>query len=199
MNNIIQGNAPPNTGILVTGNNNVVTLNTISMCGICIDVQGPSSGNMIKLNTINFPNIGIQVGFGAGPNNGIYWNNVWASPEFWDIGPPGPPNFFDDTSLPGGPGFSKGNFWAIGPPGPIPGPGGNFWTDFFPQLVPVVQLKGDLNVDGLVDIIDIVIVAARFSSVWCQNGWDPRADVNGDGIVDIFDLVSLAANFGASY
>jgi len=200
MNNIITGAAPPNTGILVQGTNNIVTLNTISTCGICIDVTALSTNNIVKLNTINFPNfIGIQISGGAGPNNAMYWNNIWASPEFWDLTPGSPPNFFDDTFTPGGPGFSKGNFWAIGPPGPIPGPGGNGWFDFFSQLAPISQIQGDVNVDGRVNIFDIVTVAIKFNQIWCQLGWDPRADPNGDGIVDIFDIVQLAVNFGATY
>lgn len=204
MNNIIQGVAPPNIGIVVTGTNNIVTLNTISFCGICIDVQGPSTGNIVKLNTINLPNIfGIQVSLGAGPNNGMYWNNVFATPEFWDLTPGSPPNFFDDTTLPGGPGFLKGNYWGITlpppPPVPIPGPGTNGWFDNFPLPAAIAQLAGDINVDGRVNIKDIVLVAIHFTQVWCTNNWDPRADVNGDGIINILDIVRLAVNYGRTY
>jgi len=208
MSNTIQGAAPPNTGILIQGTSNIVTLNTISSCGWCIDVTGPSTSNIVKLNTINIPNNwGIQVSGMAGPNNAIYWNNVWTlAPltEFYDATPGSPPNWFDDTSAPGGPGFTKGNYWGTTMPPPmmpfpIPGPGMNGWFDLFPQPIPIARLPGDIDVTGIVDIFDIVIVGKSFGRVWCQLGWDPRADLNGDGLVDIMDIVRIALNFSAHY
>lgn len=54
----------------------------------------------------------------------------------------------------------------------------------------------DLNKDGHVDIIDVVIVTSAFGKEEGDPGWDPRADVNGDGLVDIFDVVLIAIHFG---
>lgn len=48
----------------------------------------------------------------------------------------------------------------------------------------------DVNADGVVNILDLVFVAARFGEV------DPKADVNGDGTVNILDLTLVAQNFG---
>lgn len=70
------------------------------------------------------------------------------------------------------------------------------------QICPFYDLwkgfTGDLNRDLLVDIFDLVIVAAQFG-----RPVDPplpiddlRADVNKDGIVDIFDIVIPASQFG---
>jgi hypothetical protein len=214
MNNTITGMSPGNTGILIQGANNIVTLNTISTCGICINIANPGTNNIIKLNTINLPNYwGIMVGTmmgppPAGPNNAMYWNNVWTlipPQEFWDATPGSPPNWFDDTSAPGGPAFMKGNYWGTAPPPPpappfpIPGPGMNNWWDFFPQPAPIAQLNGDLDVNGVVNIFDIVLVAIHFGQVWCTRGWDPRADIYGDGQINIFDIVVIALNFGAHY
>ena len=47
----------------------------------------------------------------------------------------------------------------------------------------------DVNADGVVDILDLVFVAARLGEM------DSEADVNGDGIVNILDLVLVAHNF----
>jgi hypothetical protein len=54
-------------------------------------------------------------------------------------------------------------------------------------------IPGDLNLDGTVDIFDLVLVAQNFGMT---SGFDSRADANSDGHVDIFDLVIVAQNFG---
>ena len=46
----------------------------------------------------------------------------------------------------------------------------------------------DVNADGVVDILDLTFVAARFGEM------DSEADVTGDGIVNILDLVRIAQN-----
>jgi YVTN family beta-propeller protein len=51
-------------------------------------------------------------------------------------------------------------------------------------------LKGDLNGDKVINILDLALVAARYGSD------DPSTDLNADGRVDILDLVIIAANFG---
>ena len=56
---------------------------------------------------------------------------------------------------------------------------------------PVEEIVGDINRDGVVDILDLTIVGARFG----QRGQN-RADLNGDGLVDIVDLVLVASEFG---
>lgn len=62
-----------------------------------------------------------------------------------------------------------------------------FWTTFghdfpFPE---------DVNADGIVNIQDLVQVAAAF-----ENGADPNTDVNSDTKIDILDLVRVASAFG---
>ncbi len=56
-----------------------------------------------------------------------------------------------------------------------------------------IQLKGDVNSDGTVDIADLVLVASNLDKTG-QNA----ADVNGDGTVDIADLVLVAGALGNS-
>ena len=46
----------------------------------------------------------------------------------------------------------------------------------------------DVNADGVVNILDLTFVAARFGEM------DAEADVTGDGIVNILDLVRIAQN-----
>ena len=55
------------------------------------------------------------------------------------------------------------------------------------------MLTGDLNGDGTVNILDLVLVASQFG----ETG-ETAADLNGDGSVDIFDLVLVANAFSAA-
>ena len=55
---------------------------------------------------------------------------------------------------------------------------------------PEEETVGDINRDGVVDILDLTIVSARFGDTG-QNS----ADLNGDGLVDIVDLVLVAGAF----
>jgi hypothetical protein len=48
---------------------------------------------------------------------------------------------------------------------------------------------GDVTSDNIIDIFDLVYVAARYDSS------DPAADVNADGLVDVFDLVIVGSNY----
>ncbi len=58
----------------------------------------------------------------------------------------------------------------------------------FPDVMVATGIVGDLNGDGMVNIQDIVLIAASFGEAG-ENG----ADLNGDGEVNIQDLV-MAAN-----
>ncbi len=54
-------------------------------------------------------------------------------------------------------------------------------------------LAADVNQDGMVDILDLTLVAKNFRVFPITN---PRTDVNGDGDVNILDLVLVAQYFG---
>ena len=56
---------------------------------------------------------------------------------------------------------------------------------------PAEAISGDINRDGVVNILDLTIVGARFG----QRGPN-SADLNGDRLVDIVDLVLVANAFG---
>lgn len=66
--------------------------------------------------------------------------------------------------------------------------------------VPINALRlSDINVDRIIDIFDISIVAVAFSAEKGGPRWNPDADRNMDGVVDIFDLVMVALNYGSYY
>ncbi|MFQ5999317.1 MAG: right-handed parallel beta-helix repeat-containing protein [Candidatus Bathyarchaeia archaeon] len=65
--------------------------------------------------------------------------------------------------------------------------------------------REDINDDGAIDIVDIVLAITAFGSAPVDDpntplneakNWNPAADVNQDGIVDIVDLVMIAIYFG---
>jgi hypothetical protein len=58
-----------------------------------------------------------------------------------------------------------------------------------------ITIAGDMNRDGKVDLIDLVILAQAYLSKTGGPRWDPRADANRDGAVDLLDLVILAQNY----
>ncbi|MGA3193022.1 MAG: cohesin domain-containing protein [Candidatus Bathyarchaeia archaeon] len=60
----------------------------------------------------------------------------------------------------------------------------------------VVAIPGDLNADGIVNILDAVLLSNAFFSVPGTSNWNANADINGDNVVNILDAIALANNFG---
>ena len=55
------------------------------------------------------------------------------------------------------------------------------------------RIAADVNSDGVVNIIDLTLVAANFGKTA-----ETTADVNGDGVVNIIDLTLVAGAFGTT-
>ena len=70
------------------------------------------------------------------------------------------------------------------------GPGASLVTVAQVQAIGVAA--ANVNHDGVVNILDLVLVASNFG----QTGRNLQGDVNRDGIIDIFDLVRIAKYFG---
>jgi hypothetical protein len=61
---------------------------------------------------------------------------------------------------------------------------------------------GDINGDGIVDILDAITLAGIYGKMQCQTGWNPDANLNGTPdpvsgkqVIDILDAITLANNF----
>jgi hypothetical protein len=58
------------------------------------------------------------------------------------------------------------------------------------RLVPGNELPGDVNGDGVVDVVDLVMVISAWGTA------DAAADVDQDGVVGVADLVAVITNWG---
>jgi hypothetical protein len=58
-----------------------------------------------------------------------------------------------------------------------------------------VPCPGDVNGDGLVTLIDLLLVVRAFHSTPGDSTWNQRADINGDGRVDMLDLLMVVRSF----
>lgn len=69
-------------------------------------------------------------------------------------------------------------------------------TFFFDLVFEATKyLMGDLNKDGVVDILDLIIISKSFESTPSSPNWNPEADLNNDDIVNILDIVIVASNY----
>ena len=62
--------------------------------------------------------------------------------------------------------------------------------------VEVVSYPWDVNNDGIVNVLDMIIIAHHWMETPASPHWDPRADVNNDGIVNVLDLILVGQHFG---
>ncbi len=69
----------------------------------------------------------------------------------------------------------------------------NFLTDGTVQI----RFPGDVNADGIVNIIDLATVGAAFGTTNGNPGYKPEADINNDAQVNIIDLSIVGSHFGA--
>lgn len=61
-------------------------------------------------------------------------------------------------------------------------------------ILTIVQLTGDVNTDGKVDVQDLVIAGQHFGETTTQPY--PIYDLNKDGVVNILDLIIVGQNYG---
>jgi hypothetical protein len=60
--------------------------------------------------------------------------------------------------------------------------------------------QGDVNDDGIVDIVDVVQAAAGYLSTEGELAWNQFADLAPPfGLIDIYDLVTISSHYGKTY
>jgi hypothetical protein len=58
------------------------------------------------------------------------------------------------------------------------------------------RLTGDINLDGVVDMLDIGDVVTKYGMTPSSPNWDARMDINADLRVDLRDIGIVCINFG---
>jgi hypothetical protein len=59
------------------------------------------------------------------------------------------------------------------------------------------QIRGDVNGDGTVNILDVILMASTYGSKEGDSNWNAKADIAAPtGIVDMLDLVTCVSNYG---
>lgn len=93
-------------------------------------------------------------------------------------------------------GFALGNYTISAIATPVPGETDTTDNIYIDGWV-TITILGDLNLDGVVNILDVVYVAIRFGTIRGDPIYHPNADINYDGVIDLVDLMILGSNYGA--
>jgi hypothetical protein len=65
----------------------------------------------------------------------------------------------------------------------------------FNVLMVKAAVPGDVNNDGVVNILDVTLAANAFGSKTGDPKYNPAADVNSDGRINILDLMFIILHF----
>jgi parallel beta-helix repeat protein len=203
-NNVFMGNQEDGIGLLAFPTNNSIFGNTIKGNGKGIETYNVSSSNAVFNNNITDNG---EAGLWLERTSGIciYHNNfsnntrqIFSNDStcVWDDGYPSGGNYWSDYN--GTDQYAGSNQNQIGADGigDIPYMLDANNTDRYPLMTPWIQLPGDANSDGIVDIYDAIILANAFNSELGDSNWNSVADINGDNTVDIYDAITLANNYG---
>jgi parallel beta-helix repeat protein len=185
--------------------NNTISDNTVGgckwWCGIVL--CGRSSNNTVIRNTIRDNRNGLGI---TGENNLIIHNNFINNQNQTRM-IESHYNAWNNTY--------EGNYWSdytgtdvySGPYQNITGSDGIGDTpyviddnniDHHPLMLPWGSelLQTDLNHDGIVNILDISIIAIAFGSTPGDPHWNETADLNNDQLINILDISMVAKDYG---
>lgn len=195
--------------------NNTIVYNTITdetlrdgFAGAVTMAQS-AHGNLFVANNLTHNEVAIWYAtLAADPSNNIFYHNNFINNSLniqfsSDI----VPNAYDDGYPVGG------NFWSAytgndtlsGPNQNQPGSDGfgdtpyiifENLTDGYPLMRPYAPPRGDVNLDGVVNIMDASRLATAYGSHLGSANWNDLADIIPDGSINIYDAIGLGANFG---
>jgi hypothetical protein len=71
--------------------------------------------------------------------------------------------------------------------------GNNIFVDSWVKI----KMIGDVNGDGVIDILDIVLASTAYASHEGDPNWNPEADVAPPwGVINILDIVTISSRYG---
>jgi parallel beta-helix repeat protein len=215
--NKVSGGTRGLAGIALSGaTRNTIRRNKVAnntfLIGAGVYLEWFSNDNNILQNTVSDNYYGICIGYWGlygqkdqSNNNTIYHNNFIKntkqalsldSVNIWDNGYPSGGNHWSDytgVDFYSGPRQNETGSDGLGDT-PYTIDGNN--VDRYPFVQVYVPVLGDLNHDGIVNILDAVRIASVFGCYPGHPLWNSDADLNQDGIVNILDIIILAGNFG---
>jgi nitrous oxidase accessory protein NosD len=175
-----------------------------------------SPDNVVVGNRLTGNDVGVDVFAADSIDNSIYHNsfvgnviqagvyssyNSWYSGyPSWDSGYPSGGNYWSDyngSDLYGGPYQNVTGSDGIGDAPYIIN--ALISTDHYPLMSPVKKIVGDVNMDGVVDGRDLIVVSRAFAATPACTNWNQLADLNGDGKIDGQDMIIVARHFGQHY
>jgi hypothetical protein len=63
----------------------------------------------------------------------------------------------------------------------------------------MIKMLGDVNGDGVINILDVTLIGAAYGSRPGMKNWNPEADLLNNGFVSILDMVTCTSKYGVSY
>jgi len=64
------------------------------------------------------------------------------------------------------------------------------------QITFEVKLFKDINEDGIINMLDLYVVASHYGETPESPNWDPRTDIDKNNIVNMIDLYLVAVDYG---
>jgi parallel beta-helix repeat protein len=216
--NLLSGNnvtANKGYGISIAfSSNNTLSGNNFtanSKAGILLDNYPnnpyPTNYNIISGNNITNNEDGILLSHSS--NNSVFHNSfvnntIQAysndSTNTWDNGYPSGGNYWSDYN---GTDLYKGAYQNVTGSDEI---GDSPYSldvsniDHYPLMRRwAPNMFGDINDDGKVDLLDLVLLANAYGSTSSSAKWNPNADIDGNGAVGLSDLAILAQHYGQHY
>ncbi len=181
--------------------NNVIRNNKIDECVGCVDMY-EGKNNLIVANNLRPSQYYGEIALACMNANDtvLYYNNfygrcfVHAYNIAWDNGYPWGGNYWEDYN---GIDLFKGPYQnETGSDGIGDTP---FGSDRYPLILPceIPILIGDMNRDGLVNILDLVTLVSLYGCRKKEPRWNWEADLASPyGFIDILDLVACASHYG---